>query len=78
VRGTTASAPTYAFMMPTGPADSTVAHPDPFDQLGGAVPGGYGGQLWWPAPGLMVSRVLGHLDTAAARFLAASIVARAP
>ena len=48
---------------------------DPFDDLSGFVPGGYirenvTVQLWWPRPGFMVSRVLGHLDAGGAHFLA--------
>ena len=51
---------------------------DPFERLPGFVPGGHVServtvQLWWPTPGLMASRVLGHLDLAAARFLASSL-----
>jgi hypothetical protein len=57
-----------------GPA----ALPEHFDQLPGAVQGGYSSekvtvQLWWPSDALMASRVIGHLDVAAARFLATSL-----
>jgi hypothetical protein len=59
-------------------ADDDAPGLDPFDQLSGSVPGGHASesvtvQLWWPAPGFMASRVLGHLDVAAARFLASSL-----
>ena len=63
-------------MMATVPASPTT---DLFDQLPGMVlGGGYASekvtaQLWWPSPGVMVSRVLGHLDAPTAHFLAASL-----
>ncbi len=65
-------------MMATPRASQTVAA-DLFDQLPGKVlGGGYSSeevtvQLWWPSPGVMVTRVLGHLDAPAARFLATSL-----
>lgn len=67
-------------MVPRPVENSAPPH-DPFEQLSGFVPGGFVGenvtvQLWWPRPGFMASRVVGHLDVAAARFLATSLQER--
>jgi hypothetical protein len=65
-------------MMATERAPETLAD-DLFDQLPGMVlGGGYNSekvtvQLWWPSPSVMVTRVIGHLDAPAARFLATSL-----
>ena len=47
------------------------------DQLTGAIPGfvsdGVTVDVWWPTPNVMVTRVLGHLDLPASRFLATAL-----